>query len=40
VFLDDVTVEELSKALNRKILIRSFTGEDLIDIINEHCEEE
>lgn len=40
VFLDDITVEELSKALNKKILICDYTGEDLIQIINEHCKEE
>lgn len=40
VFLDNMTAQDLSKALNRKILICSFTGEDLINIIIEHCEEE
>ncbi|KZL94418.1 DUF512 domain-containing protein [Clostridium magnum] len=40
VFLDDITVEGLEKTLNRKILVCDYTGEDLIKIINEHCEEE
>lgn len=40
VFLDDITVEGLSKALNKEILICDYTGEDLIQIINEHCKEE
>lgn len=40
IFLDDITVEGLSKALDRNILICDYTGEDLIQIINEHCEEE
>lgn len=40
IFLDDITVEGLAKALNRDILVCDYTGEDLIQIINEHCEEE
>ncbi|NMM65622.1 DUF512 domain-containing protein [Clostridium sp. P21] len=40
VFLDDITVEELSKGLNRKVIVCDFTGEDLVQIINDHCEEE
>jgi putative radical SAM enzyme (TIGR03279 family) len=40
VFLDDITIENLSKALNRKILICDYTGEDLISNINEYCKEE
>lgn len=40
VFLDDINVEGLEKTLNRKILVCDYTGEDLIKIINEHCEEE
>jgi len=40
VFLDDITVEALEKTLNRKILVCDYTGEDLIKIINEQCEEE
>lgn len=40
IFLDDITVEGLEKKLNRKVLVCDYTGEDLIKIINEHCEEE
>ena len=40
VFLDDITLEELGKTLNREILVCDYTGEDLVKIINEHCEEE
>ncbi|WP_411683006.1 DUF512 domain-containing protein [Clostridium thailandense] len=39
VFLDNVTVDELGKTLKRKILLCDYTGEDLISIINKHCEE-
>ncbi|MEW8955220.1 DUF512 domain-containing protein [Clostridium sp.] len=34
VFLDDVTIEELEKALNVKVRVCHYTGEDIIDIIN------
>lgn len=40
VFLDDITIEDIEKAVNRKILICDYTGEDLINIINENCKEE
>lgn len=40
VFLDDVTLKELSKSLKREILVCDYTGEDLIDIINKHSREE
>ncbi|HDK7161864.1 TPA: DUF512 domain-containing protein [Clostridium botulinum] len=40
VFLDDVTLKELSNSLKREILVCDYTGEDLIDIINEHSKEE
>lgn len=40
VFLDDVTVEELEKYFNKRILICEYTGEDLIDKINEYSKEE
>ena len=35
VFLDDVTVEELEKTLNVKVRVCHYTGEDIIDIINQ-----
>lgn len=34
VFLDNITVEELQNKLNRKIIVCNFTGDNLIDIIN------
>ncbi|SHJ87631.1 DUF512 domain-containing protein [Propionispora hippei] len=34
--LDDVTAVDLEKYFNKKILICDFTGEDLIQLINEH----
>ncbi len=37
IFLDDITIEGLSKKLNRKIIVCDFSGEDIINIINEHC---
>lgn len=40
VFLDDVTLKELSKSLKREILVCDYTGEDLIDIINKYSKEE
>lgn len=40
VFLDDITIEKLGETLSREILVCDYTGEDLIKIINEHCEEE
>lgn len=36
VFLDDITVDGLEEALNRKIIICDYTGEDLIELINTH----
>lgn len=39
VFLDDITIKELEKTLNRKIIICDYTGEDLIKLINKHCKE-
>ncbi|SHJ44038.1 putative radical SAM enzyme, TIGR03279 family [Hathewaya proteolytica DSM 3090] len=40
VMLDDYTVDMLEKQLNRKVILCDYTGEDLIQIINEHCKEE
>jgi putative radical SAM enzyme (TIGR03279 family) len=39
VFLDDITVGEIEDALNRKIIITDYTGDDIIDKINLYCEE-
>lgn len=38
--LDDYTVGDLEKILNKKFLVCDYTGEDLIEIINENSEEE
>lgn len=40
IFLDDVLVTDLEKSLNKKILICDYSGEDLIDLINEFGREE
>jgi putative radical SAM enzyme (TIGR03279 family) len=40
VFLDDIKIEELENKLNIKVLICDYTGEDLIDIINNFSKEE
>lgn len=37
IFLDDVTVEDIEKELNTKILICEYTGEDLIQLINTYA---
>lgn len=40
IFLDDITVEEMETALNRKIIIADYSGEDLIEKINEFSKED
>jgi len=40
ILLDDYTVEDLAKELNRKVIICDFTGDNLIAIINEHLRED
>lgn len=40
VFLDDITLDEMEKALERKILVADYTGENLIELVNKHCKEE
>lgn len=40
IMLDDLTIEDLEKKLNRKIIVCDYTGEDLIHIINEYSREE
>lgn len=40
VFLDDISLEQLGKTLNRKIIVCDFSGEDLIKIINVYGKEE
>lgn len=39
IMLDDYKIKDIEKALKTKIVVCSYTGEDLIDLINEHCEE-
>lgn len=36
-FLDDIIIEDIEKALNTKILVCEYTGEDLIEIINRYA---
>ena len=40
IFLDNITVSDLEKNLNTKVLICDYTGEDLIHIINQNSREE
>lgn len=40
IFLDNITISDLEKSLNTKILICDYSGEDLIHIINQNSREE
>jgi putative radical SAM enzyme (TIGR03279 family) len=40
IFLDDITVEAMQKALDRIIIIADYSGEDLIEKINEFSKED
>jgi NifB/MoaA-like Fe-S oxidoreductase len=40
ILLDNITVSDLEKRLNTKVLICDYTGEDLIHIINQNSREE
>jgi putative radical SAM enzyme (TIGR03279 family) len=40
VFLDDITVEAMEASLNRKLIIADYSGEDLIEKINEFSKED
>ena len=40
IMLDDIKIKDLEEALDVKIIVVDFTGEDLIEKINEHKEEE
>ncbi|PJI06655.1 MULTISPECIES: DUF512 domain-containing protein [Clostridium] len=40
IFLDDVKVSEVEAALNRKVLICDYSGEDIVNIINKYGKEE
>lgn len=39
VFLDDMTVKELEEKLKTRVLICDYTGEDLIELINQYSKE-
>lgn len=40
IMLDDIKVKDIEDALDVKVIICSYTGEDLIQLINAHLEEE
>lgn len=40
IMLDDTKIEDIEKSLGVKVLVCSYTGEDLIDIINNNCKGE
>ncbi|MPQ42464.1 DUF512 domain-containing protein [Clostridium tarantellae] len=40
IMLDDLKVKDIENALGVKVIICNYTGEDLIQLINEHCKEE
>ncbi|MBC2399164.1 DUF512 domain-containing protein [Clostridium tetanomorphum] len=40
IFLDDVTVQDIEKYYNKKVIVCEYTGEDFIDKINDYCKEE
>jgi putative radical SAM enzyme (TIGR03279 family) len=39
IFLDDITIDDLERELYRKVLVCDYTGEDLIQIINDNLKE-
>ncbi|WP_234121086.1 DUF512 domain-containing protein [Clostridium hydrogenum] len=40
IFLDDVSIEDVENELNRKVIVCDYSGEDLIQIINDYSKEE
>lgn len=40
ILLDDYTIGDLAKELNRKVILCDYTGDDLISIINAHLRED
>ena len=40
VMLDDLKIEDIEKALNVKVIVCDYTGDDLINVINANCKEE
>ena len=40
IMLDDKKIEDIENALNVKVIVCDYTGDDLINVINENCKEE
>ncbi|MBE6053212.1 MAG: DUF512 domain-containing protein [Clostridium sartagoforme] len=40
VMLDDLRIEDIEEALNVKVIVCDYTGDDLIDVINANCKED
>lgn len=40
VMLDDLRIKDIEEALGVKVIVCNYSGEDLIKLINQHCEEE
>jgi putative radical SAM enzyme (TIGR03279 family) len=40
IFLDDLTIKDVEKDLNTKVLVCDYTGENLIQILNQYSEED
>ena len=40
IMLDDKKIDDIEKALNVKVIVCDYTGDDLINVINENCKEE
>lgn len=38
--LDDYKIKDIENALDVKVIVCKYTGEDLIELINKHLEEE
>lgn len=39
VFIDDISIQDIEKHFNRKVILCDYTGEDLIDLMNKYDEE-
>ena len=40
VMLDDFNIHDIEEALNVKVIVCDYTGDDLIDLINANCKED
>ena len=40
VMLDDLRIDDIENALNVKVIVCDYTGDDLIDLINANCKED